>query len=170
MACALAQTNLCFTAYLQFQQERRSRASFSRCFSCSSFEHLIHHLAHRAMRFADGGSMVWRAGQVRIRERDSSKGRCTQNLPGRRLPVTAEEKSGLRADVCMSPAIQDDAGDVTSGIEPTSGKHLSQLCADLPFVIAKRSGQELSASQVALLLQRQTITGEKNFEREHDGR
>ena len=53
---------------------------------------------------------------------------------------------------------------------PETRKHLSQLCADLPFVIAKWSGQQLSSSQVALLLQRQTVTGEKNFEREHDGR
>ena len=91
------------------------------------------------------------------------KGAARKTLPWRRMPVTAEKESGLRAYVCMSPAIQDDAGDVPSGIEPRSGKHLSQLCADLPFVIAKWSGQELSASQVALLLAAVDRNGGKEF-------
>ncbi len=35
---------------------------FARCSICSSFEHLIEQLANGAMRFADGCTMIWRAG------------------------------------------------------------------------------------------------------------
>ena len=56
------------------------------------------------------------------------KGAARKMARGAGLPVTAEEKSGLRADVCMSPAIQDDASDVASRHRTQKAENISVNC------------------------------------------
>ena len=61
--------------------------------------------------------MVHRAREVRIRKGDSPKRRATQDIAWSRFAVRAEEESRLWAQICVTPAIEDDCGDVAARIE-----------------------------------------------------
>ncbi len=96
--------------------------------------------------------MVGDSGKIRVREGDSAERRGTQHVAGRRLAIFAEKESRRGAEIGVSPAVQNDSRNVTSGIESGTGKHRSELLANLPLVVAKWSGNQLRASQVPLLL------------------
>ena len=78
--------------------------------------------------------MIHRPSQICIRKRNAAEGSLAQDLPRRGLAVFAEEKARLRAQIRVPPAIQDDPGNVTLGIESGTCKHIGKLLTDPTFV------------------------------------
>lgn len=77
-----------------------------------SAQHLIEELAHCSSCFEYGITMVHRSGQVSISKGDPPVWCTAQHLPRGRSTITSKEEPGLRTQIGMSPAIQDDSGDV----------------------------------------------------------
>ena len=94
--------------------------------------------------------MIHRAGQICICERDAAKRRASQGFSRRGLPVDPKEKPGLRIQIRVSPAIQNDSCDIALCIEASGSEHDGELLADSSFVIAEGSGQHLSAAAMPL--------------------
>src|SRR4051812_32664050 len=65
----------------------------------------VEDLLHRAVRLADRVAVVRRAGKVRVRESDAAMSLVAENVARRRFAADAEEESGLRIHVCVTPAI-----------------------------------------------------------------
>ena len=61
--------------------------------------------------------MVHDAGEISVGEGDAPERGSAQDFAGRGLVICAEEESGLRIQISVAPAIEDDAGNVTFGIE-----------------------------------------------------
>src|SRR6266568_3658457 len=99
--------------------------------------------------------MVRRACEVGVRKGDASEGRAAKHFPGCGLVIFAEEEPRLRAAESMSPAIEDDAGDVPPGIEAGSGEHVVELLADAALVLTVGGAQQLGAPLRTLLIRRQ---------------
>src|SRR5579884_1496319 len=91
-------------------------------------------LLNRAFGLEDGRAMVHDAGDVRIGERDAPERMVAQHVARPRLPVRTEEESGLRGQVRMPPAIQNDSRNIALRIESRAGEHGRKLLADLPLV------------------------------------
>ena len=96
--------------------------------------------------------MVRDPGQVRVREGDPSKGGPSQNFPGRRLSLLAKEESRSRTEIGVTPAVEDDSGNVAAGIESRTREHLAELLPKLALLLAKGGGDQLGASEMPLLL------------------
>ena len=87
-----------------------------------------------ALGFKDGAAMVHNSGEICIRKSNSSKRRGAKDFSRRRLAIFAEEEARLWIQISMSPAIQNDSGDVALGIAPRAREHVSKLLANLAFV------------------------------------
>src|SRR5947209_20336177 len=70
----------------------------------------------------------------------------------------------------MAPAVQNKSRDIAAGVKSGRAKHCRELLPDLALIVAKRRGQHLSASAMALLLGGQARVRIQNLDREHDGR
>jgi len=81
-------------------------------------EHLIHDLTNRPVRLQNRVTMIHGAGQIRIRKGDAPKRRAAQNLAGRGLSIASKEKSRLRIQIRVSPAIQNDRGKMRPASNP----------------------------------------------------
>ena len=95
--------------------------------------------------------MVHDAGQIGIRERYATEWRSPQNFARCGFSILAEEKAGLRIQVGVSPAVQNDSFNVPPRIKPDAAEHLSELLADFSLVIPERRGQHFSAAAVSLI-------------------
>lgn len=62
--------------------------------------------------------MIHDAGQVGIGERNTPERRGPQNFAGGRLSVGTKEKTGLRIEISVTPAIQDDSRNVPRASNP----------------------------------------------------
>src|SRR5215469_2024410 len=130
----------------------------------------LEQLADRTMCLANRCPMIGSPGEVGVRERHPPEGGGAQNLSGGRTPVLAEEKPRLRADVSVPPAVQNNSGDVSLGVESRGREHFAQLHPDLTLVIAKWCREQLRAAQITLLLEGRSVMGKEDLEREHHGR
>src|SRR2546423_15536152 len=99
-------------------------------------------LLNRAICFADGVAMVTGAGKVRVRKRNPPVRLIPQDVPRRRLAVSAEEKARLRIHVRMPPAIENDSRDVPPRIEPAGREHVTELLAERALVLRERSTEQ----------------------------
>src|SRR5579884_3733890 len=113
--------------------------------STISGDHFVKKLTDGAVGFQNGGFVVRRAGEVGVGESNSAERRGAQDLSRRGLAVFTEKEAWLRIDVSVAPAIQDDASNVAPGVKAGLRKHLGQLLADFPFIVAVGSGQQFHA-------------------------
>src|SRR5258708_19596819 len=99
--------------------------------------------------------MVHDPSEVGIRESDAPMRPIAQDLAGAGAPVRTEEKSRLRTQVRMPPAIQDEAGDIALWIETSAAEHHGKLLADPALVDAERRGKQFGSPASDLLSNRQ---------------
>ena len=83
--------------------------------------------------------MVHDASDIGIGESDAAKGHAAEYLARRVISILAKEKAGLRAEVGVAPAVQNQAGDITPRVEAYAGEHRGELLADAALVLAERS-------------------------------
>src|SRR5712671_6808877 len=114
--------------------------------------------------------MIHGACQIGIRESDAAEGCRTENFARRGLAIATEKETGLRAQIRVAPAIENDSSDVTLSVKSHGGKHLRELFADAVFVIAEGRGENFSATAEPLRFGGETRIGKKYFHREHGGR
>lgn len=112
---------------------------------------LIKQLANSSFCFKYRVTMVHGSGQISISKCHTAEWRTAQNFAGSRLTIAPEEEPRLWAQIGMSPAIQDNSGDVAPGIEAPLREHLAKLLTDLSFIISKRCSQHLCAAAIPLL-------------------
>ena len=90
--------------------------------------------------------MIAGAGEIRISKSNPTVRLIPQHIPRRRLAVDAEEKSRLWSHVRVSPAIEDDSGDVPARIEATGREHVGHLFAERSLVLGEGSAEQLRSS------------------------
>ena len=95
--------------------------------------------------------MVHRASQISVGKRDAAEGRVPQNFSRGRLTTSAKEESGLRAQISVTPAVQDNAGDVPLRAESGAAKHLRELFSDLSFIVSEGCSDQLRSTTISLL-------------------
>ena len=61
--------------------------------------------------------MVHDTGQIGIRKRDAPVRILADDIAWGRFSIAAEKESGLRAEISVSPAIQNDSSDIVFGME-----------------------------------------------------
>src|SRR5204862_3464480 len=108
-------------------------------------------LLNRAIRFTNRVPMVAGPGKVGIRKRDPPVRPIPQDIPRRRLAIDPEEKPRLRIHVRVTPAIENDAGDVPARIESPGREHVGELLAECALVLGERRAEQLRAPPAALL-------------------
>src|SRR6266849_1150028 len=114
--------------------------------------------------------MIHDAGQIRIREHYATEWGSPQNLARCGFSAIAKEKTWLRVEVCVPPAVQDDSRDVPPRIEPGAREHIGKLLTNLPLVFTERGTQHLSSAAVSLICDRHARIGIQHFERKHQFR
>src|SRR5262245_27338346 len=75
----------------------------------------LQHLFDRALAFRDGALPHLRALELRVREPYPAIA-GTHDLAWRGLPISAECEVGRTHDICVSPAIRRDCGDVARSV------------------------------------------------------
>ena len=85
--------------------------------------------------------MVHGAGEIGVRECDPAKRCAAQDLSRCGSSVFSKEKAGLRAQVCMTPAVQNDSRDVSLGVKPGAREHFTELFADSTFILPERGSE-----------------------------
>src|ERR1051326_1397160 len=120
-----------------------------------------------AVRFANRVPMIHRTGQIGVRERNAAMRSVAQHVARGRPAVRPKEETRLRIHVGMTPAVENDAGDIAPRIEAAGGKHVAELGAKGALVARERCAQELRATAAALLADRHTGLREQNLDRQH---
>ncbi len=105
-----------------------------------SVQHLIEELARCSFCFKYGIAMVHRSGQVGVSKCDPPVWRTAQDLARGRLTIARKEEPGLRTQIGVSPAIQDDSGDVPPCVESDACEHLGELKSFCPTSMVQSSG------------------------------
>src|SRR5687768_5219347 len=124
-------------------------------------------LLHGSICFADRVAVIHCAGKIGVRKSDSTVGAVAQDVARRGLAVDAEEEAGLRIHVRVTPAVEDDPGDVSTRIEAPRREHVAELLPERALVLRERRTQELSASAAALLANREPRSREQHFDGQH---
>src|SRR5262245_62287185 len=70
----------------------------------------------------------------------------------------------------MTPAIENDSGNIAFCVKVGSGEHIGQLLTNLALVLTKGSGKQLGAAARLLLFHRQPRPAEENFQRKNHRR
>src|SRR2546428_2279351 len=91
-----------------------------------------------------------------VGERVAPKRSCGKTRAGGGPPASAEEEAGLRAQIGVPPAVEDDAGNVALRIKSNGRKHLRELLADTAFVFAERRGEKFATTAMTLRFGGQT--------------
>ena len=107
--------------------------------------------------------MVAGPGKVGIRKRDPTVRSIPQDIPRRRLATRAKEKPRLRIHVRVTPAIENDPGDVPARIESPGREHVGELLAECALVLGERRAEQLRAPPAALLGDRQAGLREEDL-------
>src|SRR5260221_2084710 len=84
--------------------------------------------------------------KIRVGKRDPTVRTTAQDVPWRWLAVAAEEKPRLRIHVRVTPAIENDAGNVSARIEPAGREHVGELLAERALVLRERGAEQPRAS------------------------
>ena len=98
--------------------------------------------------------MVHRPSQIGVGKSDPAERRLAQDFSSGGLAASAKEESRLRAQIGVTPAIQDDSRDVPLGVEAGAGKHLRELLTDLPFIVPEGSSDHFCAALISLRFRR----------------
>ena len=132
-----------------------------------SNKHGVQQLTDGAVRFYKGVSVIHGAGQIGLCERDPSERRIPQSASRSRLSAETKKESRSRIDEGMPESIQDNAGNVSSGIEPGGSEHLGHLFADSLLVNSVRRGEEFYSALMLLLGDGKSRPREINEEGQH---
>ena len=111
--------------------------------------------------------MIRCARKIGISESDPTVRAVAQDVPRRRLAVKAEKESGLRIHVRVTPAIENDSGNVSARIEPARREHVAELLAERALVLGERSAEQLRASSASLLGDRKSWLREQHLDGQH---
>ena len=111
--------------------------------------------------------MIARARKICIGESDPTVRMIAQDIARRRLAVDAEEESRLRIHVRVSPAIENDSGDIPAWIESTRREHVGHLLAECSLVLGERSAEQLCTPLQALLRDRESGLGKQYLNSEY---
>src|ERR1043165_9922765 len=95
-----------------------------------------------AIRLANRVPMIHRPGQISVRECDAAMRSVAQHVARGRSAVHPKEESRLRIHVCMSPGVENEAGDIAPRIEAAGGKHVAELGAKGALVARERPRSE----------------------------
>src|SRR5579863_4285840 len=95
--------------------------------------------------------MVHCASQVGVGKRDPAERCIPQDFSRGRSTTSAKEESGLRAEISVAPAVQNNTGDIPLRAEAAAPKHLRELFTDLSFIVSEGCSDQLRATTVALL-------------------
>src|SRR5260370_35927619 len=95
--------------------------------------------------------MIAGPSKIRVRKRDPTVRMIPQDVPRRRHAIGAEEKPRLRIHVRVTPAIENDAGDVTARIEYGGREHVGELRPERALVMRERRPEQLRAAPAPLL-------------------
>src|SRR5439155_12371599 len=106
--------------------------------------------------------MIAGSSKIRIRKRDPTVRTIPQDVPRRRLAIDTEEKPRLRIHVRVTPAIENDAGDVPARIESAGREHVGELLAKCALVLRERRAEQLRACPAPLLGDRQAGLGDED--------
>ncbi len=82
--------------------------------------------------------MIHDPGQIGIGEGNSTVGLLPEHIAGRWLSVFAKKESGLRAQIGVSPSVENDTRYIAGRIETGAAEHRRELLANLPLVAAER--------------------------------
>jgi len=124
---------------------------------------------HGALGFANRHAVIHDAGQVGIGESDAPIGSVAKNVAGARIAVGTEEEAGLRAEVGVPPAVQDNGCNVAVGIEAGLAKHGGKLVANQTLVSAEGSGYEFHSTSGSLLFDAEARFGEEDLHGQYSG-
>ena len=94
---------------------------------------------------------------------------AAEHIAWRGLAIAAGVEAWAGRDVGVSPAIEDDAGDIALGVESARAEHLHHLLEDRGLVVAVRRAEEARAGDLALFRQWETVLVERDIEREDVG-
>src|SRR5690349_19222630 len=94
--------------------------------------------------------MVHRAGQVGMRDSDSSEGPVAQHIAGGRLSFKPEEEARLWIDEGMAKPVEHNPGYIAFGVKAGGAEHLHHLLADLALIVRERSGEQFRPAQLPL--------------------
>src|ERR1700676_3828115 len=95
--------------------------------------------------------MIHGAVQVRVCERDAAEWCAAQDFAGGGPSVAAKEKSWLRIQIGVAPAIQNNCSNVALRIKSGGRKHFVKLFAGALLVFAERNAQHFRAAVPSLL-------------------
>src|SRR5271155_4355220 len=115
-------------------------------------QNLIQQLLHGPVRLDNRRFVIGHSRKIHVGKGDSSERRRPKNLSRRGFAVFTEIKSRSRAGICVSPAVQDNSGDVAGGIETRPREHFRKLLTNPALVFAEPSGDHFGTAHVALLL------------------
>ena len=108
------------------------------------------------------------ATQLRMADCDSAD-RLAYDVGWRRITIRPKDESGPRVDVGVSPAVEDDTGDIFDRIETARGEHGSHLLSNLSLVISEGRSQHLCTPGNALFFARQTRFEYRCIKSQHNG-
>src|SRR5579864_6372135 len=94
--------------------------------------------------------MIHRSSKIGICKGNPSKRSVPQNLAGCGPAIAAKEKPGLRTEIGVPPAVEDDPGDIPPRVKARAVKHLSKLFAEPPLIVLERGPDQLGASPMSL--------------------
>jgi hypothetical protein len=88
----------------------------------------------------DGQVVAGVSCKVRAGEGNPSKRRLAQHIARLSLSVCSTHESGLCGNIMVSPAVQDNAGDIAPRVEPGHRKYLSKLQPNLALELTEGRG------------------------------
>src|SRR5579862_8267649 len=101
-----------------------------------------------------------------------AKGNAPNFLPDHiaccRNSITPKVESRFRHDVSVTPAVQDDAGDVTLRVKSSAAEKFSHQLSNLRFVVGKTCGEKFVAARHTLLLCRLAWIQKRHIKRKHN--
>src|SRR5271154_3994335 len=133
-------------------------------------QNVIEYLSYRSLGFQYGIAVVHGSGEIGVGKRDPAEGRTAQDFSWCRSTIPAKEEARLRAQIGMTPAVQNDSRDIPLRVKPRGRKHLRKLFTDSSFIVPKRSAQQLRAAAIALCLGGFAGIGIEDLQRKYDRR
>src|SRR6476620_348578 len=90
---------------------------------------MVEQLSHGAFGLENRATKVHDSSQISIGKCNTAEGRSSQDFAGSGLSVPAEEKPGLRIQIGVTPAVQNDSLNIAPRIKTEAAKHFSKLLA-----------------------------------------
>ena len=96
---------------------------------CLVSQDLVEQLPHGAFGLENRATMVHDSRQISIGKCNATERRSSQDFAGRRLAVPAEEKAGLRIEIGVPPAVENDSLNIAPRIKTEAAPNISVNCS-----------------------------------------